>query len=108
MEGLGIRRTGPDLGSGMLAGIAGSNPAPSALRFNHDCKPSRQGSAMAERKRPEKYKPTPPDEDVVEKLDPEHSDEDFFSDLEKATSDEARRKLGLPSAPDRGSERTSE
>jgi hypothetical protein len=63
---------------------------------------------MPERKRPEKPEPTPPGEDVVEKLDPDHSDEDFFRDLEKATSDEARKKLGLPSAPDRGSGRTAE
>lgn len=52
---------------------------------------------MAERKRPEKTKPTPPGEDVVEKIDPEHSDEDFLRDLRKATTDEARKKLGLPS-----------
>jgi hypothetical protein len=63
---------------------------------------------MPARKRPEKTKPTPPGEDVAEKLDRDHSDEDFFSDLEKASSDEARKKLGLPSAPDRGSSRTSE
>jgi hypothetical protein len=50
------------------------------------------------RKRPEKTEPTPPGEDVVKKLDPKHSDEDFFRDLEKATSDEARKKLGLPSS----------
>jgi hypothetical protein len=63
---------------------------------------------MSERKRPEKREPTPPDEDVVEKLDPDHTDEDFLKDLEKASSDEARKKLGLPSAPERGSDRTSE
>ena len=37
---------------------------------------------------------------MVEKIDPDHTDEDFLRDLEKATSDEARKRLGLPSAPD--------
>jgi hypothetical protein len=63
---------------------------------------------MPARKRPEKKEPTPPAEDVAEKLDPDHTDEDFFHDLEKASSDEARKKLGLPSAPERGSDRTTE
>ena len=53
---------------------------------------------MAERKRPEKQAPTPPEQDVVEKMDPKHSDADFLRDLEKAASDKARKKLGLPSA----------
>ena len=53
---------------------------------------------MADKKRPDKTKPTPPGEDVVEKLDRKHSDEDFFRDLEKAASDKARKKLGLPSS----------
>jgi hypothetical protein len=52
---------------------------------------------MPERKRPTKDKPTPPGEDVVEKIDPDHSDDDFLRDLRKATTDEARKKLGLPS-----------
>jgi hypothetical protein len=52
---------------------------------------------MAERKRTEKTKPTPPGEDVVEKIDRKHSDDDFLRDLEKATTDKARKKLGLPS-----------
>lgn len=52
---------------------------------------------MAERKRPTKDKPTPPGEDVVEKIDPNHSDDDFLRDLRKATTDKARKKLGLPS-----------
>lgn len=52
---------------------------------------------MAESKRPPKQKPTPPGEDVVEKIDPAHSDEDFLRDLRKATTDKARKKLGLPS-----------
>jgi hypothetical protein len=60
---------------------------------------------MAERKRPEKTKPTPPGEDVVEKIDKAHSDEDFFADLKKATTDEARKKLDLPSGRGRGSAR---
>jgi hypothetical protein len=60
------------------------------------------------RKRPHKNAPTPPGEDVAALIDPEHSDEDFLADLEKASSDEARRKLGLPAVPDRGSARTSE
>jgi hypothetical protein len=57
---------------------------------------------MAERKRPEKTKPTPPDEDVVEKIDKKHSDADFLSDLEKATTDKARKLLDLPSGRGRG------
>jgi hypothetical protein len=57
---------------------------------------------MPERKRPTKDKPTPPGEDVVEKIDKDHSDEDFFADLKKATTDEARKKLGLPSGRGRG------
>lgn len=52
---------------------------------------------MAERKRPTKDKPTPPGEDVVAKIDPNHSDDDFLRDLKKATTDKARKKLGLPS-----------
>ncbi len=52
---------------------------------------------MPERKRPAKDKPTPPSEDVVEKMDPEHSDEDFLRNLRKATTDKARKKLGLSS-----------
>ena len=52
---------------------------------------------MAPRKRPEKSRPTPPERDV--KQDPKHTEADFLRDLEKATSNRARRKLGLPSAP---------
>jgi hypothetical protein len=52
---------------------------------------------MAEKKRPDKNEPTPPDEDVVEKINKGHSDEDFFRDLKRATTDKARKKLGLPS-----------
>lgn len=52
---------------------------------------------MADRKRPTKDKPTPPGEDVVEKIDKKHSDADFLSDLEKATTDKARKLLDLPS-----------
>ena len=47
-------------------------------------------------------KPVPPGEDVVEKIDRKHSDADFLRDLEKATSDKARKKLGLPSGRGRG------
>ena len=61
---------------------------------------------MAERKRPEKTEPTPPGEDVVEKIDPEHTDDDWLDDLKKASSNDARRKLGLPAVPDRGSTKT--
>ena len=53
---------------------------------------------MADKKRPNKTEPTPPGEDVVEKIDRKHSGEDFLRDLEKAASDKARKKLGLPSA----------
>ena len=63
---------------------------------------------MPERKRPTKHEPTPPGEDVVQKIDPEHSDDDFLRDLEKATADDARERLGLPSAPDQGSARRAE
>ena len=44
-----------------------------------------------------KESPTPPSEDVAEKIDPKHSEADFLRDLEKATSDRARKRLGLPS-----------
>jgi hypothetical protein len=47
------------------------------------------------RKRPEKERPTPPERDV--KQDAGHTEADFFRDLEKATSNQARKKLGLPS-----------
>jgi hypothetical protein len=57
---------------------------------------------MAERKRPEKHSPTPPGEDVVEKLDPKHLDADFLRDLTKVTTDKARKLLGLPSGRGRG------
>jgi len=52
---------------------------------------------MTEKKRPQKTKPTPPSEDVVEKIDPKHSDDDFLADLQKATTNKARKKLDLPS-----------
>jgi hypothetical protein len=57
---------------------------------------------MTEKKRSQKTKPTPPGEDVVEKIDPEHADADFLRDLAKATTDKARKKLGLPSGRGRG------
>ena len=57
---------------------------------------------MSDRKRPEKIKPTPPGEDVVEKIDRKHSGADFLRDLEKATSDKVRKKLGLSSERGRG------
>jgi hypothetical protein len=56
---------------------------------------------MPAKKRP-KQKPTPPSKDVVEKIDPMHSDDDFLRDLQKATTDKARKKLGLPSGRGRG------
>jgi hypothetical protein len=55
------------------------------------------------RKRKEKIKPTPPAEDVVEKIDKEHSDADFLRDLGEATTDKAREKLDLPSGRGRES-----
>lgn len=48
------------------------------------------------RKRPEKQAPTPPKRDV--KQDARHSEADFLHDLGKATSNHARKKLGLPSS----------
>jgi hypothetical protein len=50
------------------------------------------------RKRPEKDAPTPPKADI--KQDPRHSEGDFLRDLAKATSNQARKKLGLPSSRD--------
>lgn len=51
------------------------------------------------RKRPEKDTPTPPERDV--RQDPAHTEADFLRDLAKATSNQARKKLGLrPSARD--------
>lgn len=41
--------------------------------------------------------PTPPGDDVVGKIDPKHGDDDFLRDLAKATTNKARKKLGLPS-----------
>ena len=51
---------------------------------------------MPAKKRP-KQKPTPPSEEVVEKIDRKHSDADFLRDLEKATTNNARKRLDLPS-----------
>jgi hypothetical protein len=51
---------------------------------------------MSAKKQP-KTAPTPPSEEVAALLDPEHTDDDFFRDLAKASSDDARRRLGLPS-----------
>jgi hypothetical protein len=53
---------------------------------------------MADKKRPDTTEPTPPGRDVAKKVDPEHSEADFLRDLKKATSDKARKKLGLPSS----------
>jgi hypothetical protein len=70
-----------------------------ALRYNLIAiiDPNRDRPNVAQRKRKEKTKPTPPAEDVVEKIDKSHTDDDFLRDLRKATTDEARKKLGLPS-----------
>jgi hypothetical protein len=94
-------------GSGLSAGC-GSCPPPSVSDDTLKSGGYPRGVCTMKRKRPEKQEPSPPGEDVVEKLDPDHSDEDFLSDLEKASSDQARKKLGLPSERDRGSTRTSE
>jgi hypothetical protein len=96
------------LGSGLKVGCGSSPPLSVRLPMVAVKSCSDELNAMPERTRPEKTKPTPPGEDVVEKIDPGHTDEDFLDDLEKATSDEARKKLGLPSVPERGSSRTSE
>jgi hypothetical protein len=48
------------------------------------------------RKRPEKDAPTPPQRDV--KQDPAHTEGDFLRDLAKATTNKARKRLGLPSS----------
>jgi len=50
------------------------------------------------RKRPEKQAPELPQSDVRSKQDREQKESDFLRDLEKATSDQARKKLGLPSS----------
>jgi hypothetical protein len=62
------------------------------------------------RQRPEKTEPTPPDEDVAEKVDPDHTDDDFLRDLERASRriEEAKERLEDPSEPDRKSPRTTE
>lgn len=49
------------------------------------------------RKRVEKRTPTKPERDVTEKQDGSHTEADFLRDLGKATSNRARKKLGLPS-----------
>lgn len=61
---------------------------------------------MPARKRPQRTEPEPPEDDVEELVDPEHTDRDFLSDLEKASSDKARKRLGLdPSEPGQESPR---
>jgi hypothetical protein len=57
---------------------------------------------MPAKKRPDKDRPTPPEEDVMAKIDRQHSDEDFLRDLRKATSNQARKALGLPSGRNQG------
>jgi hypothetical protein len=52
---------------------------------------------MAARKRPEKTSPSPPERDVVEKQHNGHTEADFLRDLGKASSNQARKRLGLPS-----------
>jgi hypothetical protein len=41
-------------------------------------------------------RPRRPSREVAEEQDPEHTEADFFRDLDKATSNQARKKLGLP------------
>jgi hypothetical protein len=53
-------------------------------------------------------KPRKPPADVREQQDPEHIERDFLKDLERASTNDARKRLDLPSAPDRGSSKTSE
>lgn len=89
--------SGPALDPEGTNPVCGSSPLPAARILR--CR-------MPASKRPVKTSPTPPSEDVAALVDPDHTDEDFLRDLEKATSDDARRKLGLPAAPDRGSTRT--
>lgn len=48
------------------------------------------------RKRPEKSSPSAPKRDV--KQDPGHTEADFLRDLGRATSNRARKKLGLPAS----------
>ncbi len=48
-------------------------------------------------RKPSTDEPRKPPEDIREKQDPEHSEGDFFRDLAKASTDQARKKLGLPS-----------
>jgi hypothetical protein len=61
---------------------------------------------MPPRKTPPKETPTPPGEDVLRKMDEAHTEDEFLADLDKATTDEARHRLGLPSAPAQGSTKT--
>ena len=61
---------------------------------------------MPARKRPEKTKPTPPEQDVRELQDAEHVEDDFLRDLDRAATNDSKRKLAGPSGPDRASTKT--
>lgn len=50
------------------------------------------------RKRPEKKAPEPPQVDVTDQQRPDHTEAEFLRDLGKATTNRARKKLGLPSS----------
>ena len=61
---------------------------------------------MPARKRPEKTKPTPPEQDVRELQDAEHVEADFLRDLDRAATDRSAEKLAKASRPDPASPKT--
>jgi hypothetical protein len=61
---------------------------------------------MPIRKRPKKNKPTAPKKDVIRKQDTGHTQDDFLRDLSLGSTNEAKKLLDDPSAPDRGSSKT--
>jgi hypothetical protein len=61
---------------------------------------------MPARKRPEKTKPTPPEQDVAEKQDPEQTEADFLRDLDRAATNRSAEKLAEASRRDPASPKT--
>lgn len=60
-----------------------------------------QGASMAERKRPEKNEPTPPEKDVAELQKPDQTEADFLRDLDRATTNRADERLTEDEKPSR-------